>query len=260
MRMPSTACEQRRFGDFLASVDVSLLAAAASGQVVLVWDTSSRDRGGIGVRDVDEEWEEALLDDGDDDGDPSRAGGGLRCPRALFWGLELLRFACERAWMVGRKPRAALLGEAGHDVSLAFEDALRGRGSSDSECSGVSEATKARIRYFRRFYPQGADVRIWGCYRPSKLDGGGGGGVDASGQAQRKLFELASVSAKASESDDGGSRVPSPPESFSRDALAKELASLGWGLFSGGADRAERLRASRKRRNERGRRKRNEKC
>ena len=339
VRLTSTACEQRRHADFLSEVDASLLAALAAGRVALVWDTSSRERGGGGGRGGgagDEEWREALLADAaDGGGEPglaapsrsprslSRAGGGLRVPRALFWGLEFLRYACESRWNGGREasgaseggggggggaaaaagaaaspsspppppplppleppPPKAFLGEAGHDVTADFEQALR---------KEVPDGTKARVRYFRRFYQQqqqrqqlraseggsrfhdadddgdgdgdgGKGIRLWGCYRPSRLDGGGGD--EASRSAQEALFTLAfssSCRGELSSSGSSGSRsreegedstvlplpLSPPPPPFSREALALELAELGWGLFTGGKDRAKRLRASRRRR------------
>ena len=329
IRLTSTACEQKRHADFLNEVDASLLAALSAGRVALVWDTSSRERGGRGEReegddDDDKEWKEALLSDngGGVSGDGergesvSRAGGGLRVPRALFWGLEFLRYACESRWndadaaattkeeeaegggTAGAAAAAttttsppppspkAFLGESGHDVTLDFEQALR---------KEVPDRTKARLRYFRRFYhhhqqqqqqllqlqqqqQQGTEkarerekgreegagqgggrssfddgeegIRLWGCYRPSKYDRGGGD--EASRRAQGELFDLAFSSGAKGAGGQSAEEDP-PPASppvprFSREAVALELASLGWGLFSGGADRAERLRASRRRR------------
>ena len=162
-------------------------------------------------------------------------------------------------------PRA-FLGEAGHDVTAAFERALR---------KEVPDGTKARIRYFRRFHQQrqelrererereregekcrfddGRDkIRLWGCYRPSRLDSGGG---DAGAMmAQEALFGLAfsgcrgEVISRSREVEGGEEDSTFVPPPFSREALALELAELGWGLFTGGEDRAERLRASRRRR------------
>jgi len=319
-RLTSTACEQRRHADFLNEVDVSLLAALAAGKVVLVWDTSSRERGASGGSSGngedkeeddcdDKEWKEALLSDkkaGGEEDSPSssssssRAGGGLRVPRALFWGLEFLRYACETRWGDGanaaagaRKeeeggggeermtatttssppspppPRSrAFLGESGHDVTLDFEQALR---------KEVPDRTKARLRYFKLFYHQqqlqqqtantrgneeeneteNQPLRLWGCYRPSRLDRGGGD--EASRRAQQELFELAfSSRSRGGGSSGGGEKREGEEEGstsrprFSREALALELAELGWGLFTGGADRAERLRASRRRREAKG--------
>ena len=362
VRLTSTACEQRRHADFLREADASLLAALAAGRVALVWDTSSRERGrgrsgggdgddseeaggrGEGAGGDDREWREALLSDEggeEEEGSSSflprsRAGGGLRVPRALFWGLEFLRYACETRWSGGEgafeaaataeasgaddggqhggegtastfssslsppppPPPRAFLGEAGHDVTLDFERALRRE---------VPDGAKARVRYFRRFYlsrrrqqqqqqqeqqerqqerqqeqqPRArgnggggggsssgdegeARIRLWGCYRPSRLDRGGGD--EAARRAQEELFDLAFSSSGAASGAASGDRVggggeeeddktclslpppPPPPPPFSREALALELADLGWGLVTGGEDRAERLRASRRRR------------
>ena len=299
---------------------------------------------GEGAGGDDREWREALLSDEggeEEEGSSSflprsRAGGGLRVPRALFWGLEFLRYACETRWSGGEgafeaaataeasgaddggqhggegtastfssslsppppPPPRAFLGEAGHDVTLDFERALRRE---------VPDGAKARVRYFRRFYlsrrrqqqqqqqeqqerqqerqqeqqPRArgnggggggsssgdegeARIRLWGCYRPSRLDRGGGD--EAARRAQEELFDLAFSSSGAASGAASGDRVggggeeeddktclslpppPPPPPPFSREALALELADLGWGLFTGGEDRAERLRASRRRR------------
>ena len=326
IRLTSTACEQKRHADFLNEVDASLLAALAAGRVALVWDTSSRERGaGGGETDGDGEWREALLPDDEGVGGrlassaSSRAGGGLRVPRALFWGLEFLRYACESRWNGnggekitaafpaaetaaeaasgadeeggdsggGGAPAAAagttsaaspltsppslpqpraFLGEAGHDVTLNFEQALR---------KEVPDRTKARLRYFERFHrrhrqqqrqrrEEGGSccccsddeegvIRLWGCYRPSRLDRGGG--CEACARAQEELFGLAFSSRSGGRSGRKSSREEeeeddstSLPPRFSREALALELAELGWGLFAGGEDRAGRLRASRRRR------------
>ena len=285
VRLTSTACEQRRHADFLSEAsDAALLSALAAGRVALVWDTSSRERGSSSGGEEgagDEEWREALLSD-ERGGGPessssrssrsSRAGGGLRVPRALFWGLEFLRYACESRWNSGENlSRRAFLGEAGHDVTLDFERALR---------NDVPDGTKTRLRYFRRFYlrrrqreqqeqeqqeqgqeqqqraprDDGEGIRLWGCYRPSRLDAGGGD--EASRRAQEELFDLAfsgggggACESGEGASGGGGSRGGGEdPPPFSREALALELADLGWGLFAGGEDRAERLRASRRRR------------
>jgi hypothetical protein len=276
---------------------------------------------------ADEEWREALLADkggegGERGGGPpsssssrSRAGGGLRVPRALFWDLEFLIFACESRWNGdgasfeaataekasgaegegGRHgggaaapsqpatapspsppppPPRAFLGEAGPDVTLSFERTLR---------KEVPDGTKARVRYFRRFYLRhrqqqqeqeqeqprarddgggGGGIRLSGSYRPSRLGDGGGDG--ASRRAREELFALAfsggaggSGGGESRESGESGGgeedpdplhHAPPPPPPFSRESLALELADLSWGLFTGGEDRAERLRASRRRR------------
>ena len=286
VRLTSTACEQRRHADFLREADASLLAALAAGRVALVWDTSSRERGrgrsgGEGAFEAAATAEASGADDGGQHGGEGTAS----------------TFSSSLSPPPPPPPRA-FLGEAGHDVTLDFERALRRE---------VPDGAKARVRYFRRFYlsrrrqqqqqqqeqqerqqerqqeqqPRArgnggggggsssgdegeARIRLWGCYRPSRLDRGGGD--EAARRAQEELFDLAFSSSGAASGAASGDRVggggeeeddktclslpppPPPPPPFSREALALELADLGWGLFTGGEDRAERLRASRRRR------------
>jgi len=136
VRLPSTLCEQQRFDALAAGADTALLAAAALGRTCLVWDFGSR-------------------------GLASRGGP----PRAVWYGLEFLAYACHRKWFP-RRGEGSGLGPGpgpgpgppsagddpppshrraflrGNDVTPIFEAALRGgRGWGTSGAESPAEVT-----------------------------------------------------------------------------------------------------------------------
>jgi len=256
VRLPSTLCEQQRFDALVAGADASLLAAAALGRTCLVWDFGSR---GLASR-----------------GSP---------PRAVWYGLEFLAYAAHRKWFptgLGneggeqqqqQQPRRAVL--RGHDVTPAFEAALRGgRGWSsagvespaaaaggggdprfsipgfDPAVSGVSKAALKRVRYFRRFVPGDArpasHIRLWGAHRPTARDSDTAWHVTL---AREECGPAGGVGGGGGGM--AGAAAVSPSSAATTHAaataadgrvcpavLAAELEALGFGLFMGGVPHA----------------------
>lgn len=118
LRIQSTACEQfhTKYAQILDECDASLLIRLALDEPCYVWDFGSRNpESGV--------------------------------PRALWYGLEWVRFACARSWGLAPSeckhrddalPRALLRGK---DVRSTFEDRFR----------ALPQRTARKLRYYRRF-------------------------------------------------------------------------------------------------------------
>lgn len=80
-------------------------------------------------------------------------------PRAIWYGLEFVRFALNRFWLDRRDPAHL----RGHDVSASFEAA----------CRGFHPTTKKRLRYYKRFLSEATQqqgVRLYGMFRKTDRD------------------------------------------------------------------------------------------
>jgi len=120
-------CEQGHFERLVTELDTSLLLRLALGHCCLVYDYGSRNK---------------------------KRGA----PRAIWYGLEFLRYALERIWL-GKKGRAFLRG---HDVSVMFEEVV----------GNLSASTRKRLRYYAKFMPpEGLEyVQLYGVYRETVHD------------------------------------------------------------------------------------------
>ncbi|KAI7837578.1 hypothetical protein COHA_008591 [Chlorella ohadii] len=97
LRLPSTRCEQQQFEELMHDLDADLLMRLALGQTCLVYDLGSRNK---------------------------KRGA----PRAVWYGLEFIRFALRRLWF-GEQSAAYLRG---YSVAHTFEEHV----------SGFSDTTK----------------------------------------------------------------------------------------------------------------------
>lgn len=127
VRIQSTLCEQQQFEKMMNFLDADLLLHLALGRCCIVIDYGSRNK---------------------------KRGA----PRALWMGLEFVRFALMRLWL--DRPATAYL--RGHSVGDAFERTLQ----------GFSKSSKKRLRYFRRFLPPGGlhEVLLVGAYSATDND------------------------------------------------------------------------------------------
>mmetsp|Transcript_1782 Transcript_1782/g.4509 ORF Transcript_1782/g.4509 Transcript_1782/m.4509 type:complete len:334 (-) Transcript_1782:585-1586(-) len=124
IRIQSTACEQQKWESLIVDLDANLLMSLALGQCCLVWDYGSR----------------------------HLATGN---PRALWLGLEFIRYACTKMWL-GREA-AARCGALprGYNATGQFDEYLR----------RFSRPTLRRMRYFSKWvHPQTTELRLHGVY------------------------------------------------------------------------------------------------
>lgn len=119
VRIQSTMCEVGDMEKVIGGLDDNFLLAAALGYSCVVVDYGSRDK----KRGV---------------------------PRAVWYGLEFVRFALDEVWHGGASRRPVLRGKA---VERDFARKLR----------GLSKSARKRLKYYRRFIP--ADARARGAVR-----------------------------------------------------------------------------------------------
>jgi len=175
-RIQSTACEQQKFEQMINEVDAGVLMQLAAGRCVLVWDYGSRNR--------------------------KRA-----VPRALWYGLEFVRFSLNKEWL-GTQTEAYLRGVK---VTDNFEKELR----------GFSRSTKRRLRYFRRYLDPGMqEVRLYGVYKATEHDD--------DTQFYREMFHRHCLQA-SNGSPQANARVGSGGL-----PATEQLNALGFRLFMGG--------------------------
>ena len=103
VRIQSTACEQKRWDFILQELDYGFLMALALGAKCVVYDYSNK----------------------------------RRTPRALWQGIEWIKYALNRAWF----DRKIVPAVRGHNASNYFDGWYRQLGAR----------TKAKLRYFVRF-------------------------------------------------------------------------------------------------------------
>lgn len=120
VRIQSTACEQKRWDFILQDLDNSVLMYLALGEEVVIVD------------------------------------GGRKPPRAIWQGLEWIRYVLER-WWYGRVPK--LTGRL-ESADGYFDDCYL----------NLDVRTAARLDYFKKFATSGK-IRIWGHWIWTEKDG-----------------------------------------------------------------------------------------
>ncbi|GLI66840.1 hypothetical protein VaNZ11_010822 [Volvox africanus] len=105
VRIQSTACEQQNLEALVAELDANLLLSLALGHCCLVYDCGSRGRDGT--------------------------------PRALWYGLEFVRYTLSKLWL--RRPCPALL--RGKNVSRHF----------DAQIRTFKQSTIRRLKYYAKY-------------------------------------------------------------------------------------------------------------
>lgn len=126
MRLQSTWCEQKLWEHILWTLPEDFLMAAALGQTCLVLDTSGNERG----------------------------------PRALWQGLEWVRYALGEAWVIGTK------------CDPNFSDYF-----SRTYIEAVGGQVLNRLKYYRRFLRTGG-LHIVGAWKETERDGDYDGHVE----------------------------------------------------------------------------------
>ncbi|KXZ46605.1 hypothetical protein GPECTOR_42g816 [Gonium pectorale] len=125
VRIQSTACEQQNLEALMCELDAHLLVSLALGHCCLVYDLGSRGRDGT--------------------------------PRALWYGLEFVRYTLTKLWL--RKPCPAVL--RGKNVARTFEAHIR----------GFKQSTTRRLQYYAKYIPPGLErLRLHGVFRPTLHD------------------------------------------------------------------------------------------
>lgn len=133
VRIQSSLLEAGNVEKMILELDAALLAQLALGRSCFVWDYGSRD-----------------------------VVKGKGNPRALWYGVEFVRFALRREWFpdgVGATAPPPVL--RGKQVEKDWTNKL----------SMLSRGAKRKIRYYKQFIPEGVcDVRLIGVYRPTTHD------------------------------------------------------------------------------------------
>ena len=133
VRIQSSLLEAGNVEKMILELDAALLAQLALGRSCFVWDYGSRD-----------------------------VVKGKGNPRALWYGVEFVRFALRREWFpdgVGATAPPPVL--RGKQVEKDWTHKL----------SMLSRGAKRKIRYYKQFIPEGVcDVRLIGVYRPTTHD------------------------------------------------------------------------------------------
>ncbi|KAG2484115.1 hypothetical protein HYH03_017066 [Edaphochlamys debaryana] len=127
VRIQSTACEQQNLEALVSELDANLLVSLALGHCCLVYDCGSRAREGT--------------------------------PRALWYGLEFVRYCLSRSWLKQSVP----VQLRGHNAAREFEGHVR----------KFKQSTSRRLAYYARYLPPGGlpyGVRLHGVFRPTGRD------------------------------------------------------------------------------------------
>ena len=128
-RIQSTHCEQNHFDLLVDSLDSSLLFSLALGNCCLVYDLGSRNK---------------------------KRGA----PRAVWYGLEFVRYALSKLWNCKEIAPAYLRG---HDVSRVFDQHIESLGKSRLK----------KLKYYRQFVESDGKesvVQLYGVYFPTIHD------------------------------------------------------------------------------------------
>ena len=132
VRIQSTLCEQQELERVISDLDSSLLLHLALGHCCLIYDLGSRNK--------------------------KRAA-----PRAVWYGLEFIRYTLSCAWDVPLPPngihRAFLRG---HDAHAAFDGHIR----------GFSTSTKRKLKYYAQYLPPNGlkAIQLYGVYKSTEHD------------------------------------------------------------------------------------------
>uniref|UniRef100_A0A7S3XSP6 Uncharacterized protein n=1 Tax=Heterosigma akashiwo TaxID=2829 RepID=A0A7S3XSP6_HETAK len=143
IRLQSTHCESKNFLGILQDLDANFLLRLAQGDTCLVYDFGSR--AGVGWPD-----------------------GEIGIPRALWWGVEWVRYALERCWLGPSAPGVRVMVR-GHNIRGLFEQEYR----------SLPDKVKRKMRYYKKFLKidPGGKLSLYGIYSRTNMDG------DAEGYA-----------------------------------------------------------------------------
>ena len=192
VRIQSSLLEAGNVEKMILELDAALLAQLALGRSCFVWDYGSRD-----------------------------VVKGKGNPRALWYGVEFVRFALRREWFpdgVGATAPPPVL--RGKQVEKDWTYKL----------SMLSRGAKRKIRYYKQFIPEGVcDVRLIGVYRPTTHD-------DDVEFYRSTLFREEEIwndddATPTSSSSSGGGGV-----SMSEEETVRAIEELGFHLFYSGAE------------------------
>eukprot|EP00892_Ulva_mutabilis_P009183 jgi/Ulvmu1/6637/UM003_0275.1 len=130
-RIQSTYCEQNRFEDLIIEADSGLLMGMATGHTCLVWDFGSRNiKRGV--------------------------------PRAVWYGLEFLRYATQRAWLRGSETA---------DDNVAYLRGYNVANDFDEKLQRLGKTAKNKLRYYGKFVPPHMRrVALYGVYDDTAHD------------------------------------------------------------------------------------------
>eukprot|EP00968_Pinguiococcus_pyrenoidosus_P014421 scaffold1307_cov200-Pinguiococcus_pyrenoidosus.AAC.110 len=179
MRLQSSHCEAQAFEKILTELDHSLLFRLALGSYVCVYDVGSRAA----------QWPD----------------GNRWVPRAIWWGLEWVRFVLNDVWGLEKPSDKILL--RGYNVDDLFRKQL----------FRLSKTTRTRLKYYRPFVAT-RRLRLFGAYRP------GGTTLDGDKEAYGRIvhFEFG-IDPDAAKLPDFGSLDDRIPRTFAVGDAAKEL-------------------------------------
>lgn len=190
MRIQSSLLEAGNVEKMILELDAALLAQLALGRSCFVWDYGSRD-----------------------------VVKGKGNPRALWYGVEFVRFALRREWFpdgVGATAPPPVL--RGKQVEKDWTHKL----------SMLSRGAKRKIRYYKQFIPEGVcDVRLIGVYRPTTHD-------DDVEFYRSTLFREEDVVSREDEDPPMSSSVGGVI--MSEEETVRAIEELGFHLFYSGAE------------------------
>ena len=174
VRIQSSKCEANDFYGLLADLDHNLLFRLATGHECVVYDYGSRGTRWTGEAD------------------------GTKIPRAIWWGLEWIRYALRVKWRCDVAETPTLRG---YNVRRLFDEKL-GR---------LPKPLSKKLRYYRKFGPTSVD--LVGAYRPE------GTAIDGRDDAYAALAERWAA----------GPREPAPLAEGFRAYRAADFAGVGRG-------------------------------
>lgn len=116
IRIQSTWCEQKRWADVIMSVGADLLINAATGVTCIIHDVSERQRE----------------------------------PRAIWQGVEFIRYCCEKSWN-------------GTTIDIRSRGGNPMRDYFGKVWTSLPTTATKMIHYYRQYHVPGAPVNIRGC-------------------------------------------------------------------------------------------------
>jgi len=187
VRIQSSLLEAGNVEKMILELDAALLAQLALGRSCFVWDYGSRD-----------------------------VVKGKGNPRALWYGVEFVRFALRREWFpdgVGATAPPPVL--RGKQVEKDWTHKL----------SMLSRGAKRKIRYYKQFIPEDVrDVRLIGVYRPTTHD-------DDVEFYRSTLFREEEIW-----NEDEDAKTASSGVIMSEEETVRAIEELGFHLFYSGAE------------------------
>ena len=175
-RIQSSHCEACDFEAVLREIDHNMLLRLAMGDVVLVHDCSSRDlHWPEPLAAADAEADEEADDSSDDSSDTSSgdvAAPTRGHPRAIWWGVEWVRYALREIWNLESEGGAQGGSERkskrtwwlrGYNVNSLYREKLR----------ALPKSLRKRLKYYRTVAAAAGtqDVLLYGASRWTAMDG-----------------------------------------------------------------------------------------